>query len=133
MKTLLALLLLTLLLALPLKNALSREFEALIVNNTSLTLKPRISKAVPSQVASWYNFDLPGLPDYGKSHRTAASRDYPRGTMLRVVNIANGKSVDVLVNDWVENPKVAIDLSSYAFSQLAPLKLGLIKVDIEKL
>lgn len=82
-------------------------------------------------LASWYNYQLFGLA-WSQNHRTAASRDYPRGTVLRVENLANGRTVDVLVNDYITHPARQIDLSSYAFSQLAPLSRGLIKVKIEK-
>ena len=78
--------------------------------------------------ASWYDYSLPGAPVYSKTHATAASRDYPRGTYLKVTRDQN--SVIVRVNDYVENPKVAIDLSSYAFKQLAPLSRGVIMVRI---
>jgi rare lipoprotein A (peptidoglycan hydrolase) len=81
-------------------------------------------------MASWYDYKL-GDIWWSKTHRTSASRDYPRGTYLKITNIDNEKSVVVFVNDYVENPKVDIDLSSYAFSQLADLKLGLIRVKIE--
>ena len=53
--------------------------------------------------------------------------------MARITNLANGKSVDCYVNDYVENPKVEVDLSSYAFSLIADLKVGIINVKIEPL
>ncbi|MBT6047821.1 MAG: hypothetical protein HOG49_13510 [Candidatus Scalindua sp.] len=91
-------------------------------------------------VASWYDYDLrredqkcreENFPCYSEGNDTAASRDYPRGTKLKVSR--GDKSVIVRVNDYVENPKVIIDLSSYAFQKLAPLSLGLIEVEIEEL
>lgn len=90
--------------------------------------QPRIS------IASWYDYRLDGI-EWSKNHRTCASRDYPRKTTLRVKNINNNKYVDCFVNDY--GPEIQtgrqIDLSSFAFSQIADLKLGLIKVEIIKL
>lgn len=66
---------------------------------------------------------------------TCASWDYPLGTMLRVS--ANGKTVAVVVTDRGPNRRLLktrqIDLSRAAFEALAPLKLGLIQVTVEKL
>jgi len=70
--------------------------------------------------ATWYATPWGGL--------TAASRDYPRGTRLRVCHGA--RCVGVVVNDY--GPEVwtghALDLSSDAFAALAPLGAGVIDV-----
>lgn len=89
-------------------------------------------------IASWYNYSLPGYPDYGKYNFTAASRDFPRKTMLQVCRADDHKRcVVVRVNDYGPDPKIhpnrAIDLSQAAFKELAPLSKGLIKVNIKKL
>jgi rare lipoprotein A len=64
---------------------------------------------------------------------TAACRDVPKGTIVRVVNTSNGKSVVVKINDYIGHRGRVIDLSSDAFAQLAPLGQGVIKnVRIEK-
>lgn len=81
-------------------------------------------------ISSWYNYKLNGI-EWGNSHATAASKTLNRYSYVKITNIANNKSVIVFINDYVENPKVEIDLSSYAFQQIAPLKLGLINVKIE--
>lgn len=108
--------------------------------------------------ASWYDYKLKGYPNYSKENYTAASRDYPRGTELLVCRtdkkadetdksknltidnepylfIYKGEylCVKVRVNDYVENPNVIIDISSKAFSELAPLSKGIIDVEITKL
>jgi len=73
--------------------------------------------------ASWYS--APAM--------TAACRDVPKGTIVRVVNTSNGKSVVVKINDYIGHRGRVIDLSSDAFAQLAPLGQGVIKnVRIEK-
>lgn len=81
-------------------------------------------------LASWYDYNLDGLK-WSTTRATCASRTLQRYTTHTITNVANGKSVDCYVNDWVENPNVEIDLSSYAFSQISDLKLGLIKVIIK--
>lgn len=71
--------------------------------------------------ASW--FDAEGL--------TAAHKTLPKGTVVRVTNLANGKSVNVVIRD--RGPYVRgriIDLSANAFKRLAPLGAGVINVKI---
>lgn len=76
--------------------------------------------------ASWYDYQLDsGWSSVG--HYVCASRDFERYSMLRVVNMENGKVTGCLVTDYVENPDVIIDLSSTAFADLAPLSQGIIK------
>ncbi|HZA27311.1 MAG TPA: ubiquitin-like domain-containing protein [Actinomycetota bacterium] len=72
--------------------------------------------------ASWY-------------HRTgmvAAHKTLPKGTRVRVTNLASGETVTVVIDDrgpfvngWI------IDLSDDAFARLAPLGAGTIKVRLE--
>lgn len=66
---------------------------------------------------------------------TCASWDYPFDTKLRVTNMANGQSVEVTVTDRGPNKRLnrIIDLSQAAFDYIADLKVGLIKVKVEKL
>ncbi len=78
--------------------------------------------------ASWYARGL-----YNPQALTAASRDFPRGTFLRVTNLANNKSVIVKVNDYVVNPAVIIDLSSGAFKKISSLGTGRVKVKVEEI
>lgn len=73
-------------------------------------------------IASWYRFD--GM---GAAHRTL-----PFGTVVRVTNLANGRTVNVVIRDrgpFVEGR--IIDLSDSAFAELAPLSSGTIRVRIE--
>lgn len=77
---------------------------------------------VYSGLATWYR--------WGNGLNTA-SRDFPRGTKLRVTAVNSGRTVDVVVNDYgpAEYTGVALDLNSVAFEQLAPLGAG--KIEIE--
>lgn len=74
-----------------------------------------------SGVASWYH----------RAGLVAAHPSLPMGTEVRVTNVANGKTVAVVIND--RGPYVdgrIIDLSDDAFARLAPLGVGTINVRI---
>jgi rare lipoprotein A len=62
---------------------------------------------------------------------TAAHKTLPFGSEVKVTNLNNGKSVTVRIND--RGPFVKgriIDLSRAAFSQIANLDRGVVKVEI---
>ena len=72
-------------------------------------------------IASWY----------ACSGFHAASPWLPFGTVVRVTNLANGRTVSVVINDrGPYGPGRIIDLCSPAFSVIAPLGQGLAKVRI---
>jgi rare lipoprotein A len=83
-------------------------------------------------LASWYggNDGFEGKPTasgeiYDSSKMTAAHRDLPLGTLVRVTNLDNGKSVDVRIND--RGPFIhgrVIDLSQEAARRLDLLGPG---------
>ena len=71
---------------------------------------------------------------YDMNDMTAASMDYPFGTILRVTNRRNGNYVDVVVTDTGAFKKKYgrdIDLSKAAFAELDKLGYGILEVDIE--
>ena len=71
---------------------------------------------------------------YQKSANTAAHMTLPFGAMVRVTNLANGKSVVVRVNDRGNFPRGRIiDLSRAAFSSIGNTRPGLLKVKVEVL
>ena len=90
-------------------------------------------------IASWYGGRHVGRPTAsGEIHsphlRTAAHRDLPLGTFVRVTNLKNGRNCVVKVND--RGPYVAgriIDLSERAARDLAMLNDGLATVRVEVL
>lgn len=82
----------------------------------------RCDRGSQSGTASWY----------GASGLTAAHRTLPMGTVVRVRNLANGRTVTVVIRDRGPYGKGRIiDLSDAAFARLAPLGKGLIRVEIE--
>ncbi|MFZ4632425.1 MAG: RlpA-like double-psi beta-barrel domain-containing protein [Patescibacteria group bacterium] len=78
--------------------------------------------------ASWYKY---------KNGNFAASPDFAKGSILRVTNLANGKSVDVTINDFgperAKHPDRVIDLDKVAFGRIASVGAGLIKIKVEPL
>ena len=66
---------------------------------------------------------------------TAASRDFAFGTRLRVTNLANGRQVIVVVNDY--GPQAGggrlIDLNKPAFAAIGSLGTGVLNVKVEQL
>ena len=77
-------------------------------------------------IASWYKY---------RNCLCAASPDYPKGTMVKVTNLANDKSIVVKINDFgpdrAIHPDRIIDLDYTAFIKLAGAKRGLINVKVE--
>lgn len=74
--------------------------------------------------ASWYRYI---------SGDFCASTTFKKGTKLRVINLENGRSVVVTVNDYGPFSSKIIDLEKTAFSKLAPLSKGVIRVRVEEL
>ena len=71
---------------------------------------------------------------YKNNANTAAHMTLPFGAMVRVTNLANGKSVVVRVNDRGNFPRGrVIDLSRAAFSSIGNTRSGLLKVKVEVL
>lgn len=71
---------------------------------------------------------------YKHELKTAAHKKLPFGSVVKVTNLSNGKSVVVTIND--RGPFVKgriIDLSKSAFRSIGALSAGLLKVEIEVL
>lgn len=87
--------------------------------------------------ATWYS--LPGNTTYSgekfyKDSLTAAYNFRGMGTILKVTNLNNNKSVIVKVNDKMGNKsKNIIDLSHGAFKKIASPGRGKIEVKVEEL
>ena len=87
--------------------------------------------------ASWYGKKFHGkLTASGETYNmrayTAAHKTLPFGTVVRVINTTNSKSVEVKIND--RGPFVSgrvIDLSQKAFEQIGSTNQGVVPVRIE--
>ncbi|MBI2589524.1 G5 domain-containing protein [Candidatus Berkelbacteria bacterium] len=73
--------------------------------------------------ATWYSL---------RSGLQAAHNNLPFGAHVRVTNVANGKSVDVIITDRGIQGGALIDLTADAFALIAPLSVGRIQVRLEK-
>ena len=87
-------------------------------------------------LASYYSDNMNGHATasgetYSSSKKTAAHRKLPFGTLVKVTNTANNKSVIVRIND--RGPFVAgriIDLSKAAANAIGMVGMGIVKVTI---
>lgn len=111
---------------------LDNTAERYVTVSTKSTMDRLVLMSQPgvmaSGQASWYKY---------KNGLFAASPDYTKGSTLRVHNIANGKYVDVTVNDYgpdrAVHPERVIDLDRVAFSRIASPSEGVISVRVEPL
>lgn len=89
--------------------------------------------------ASYYSDQLHGKSTasgelYDRNKLTAAHKKLPFGTMCRVTNLANGKSVKVRINDRGPFTKNRIiDLSYKAAAELDGIRAGIMEVRVEVL
>lgn len=83
-------------------------------------------KFMTTGYATWYSH---------KGGLYAASPDFPKGSILQVINLENNKSVTVEVNDFGPDravyPDRVIDLDKIAYAKLSSIRGGKIKVHIE--
>lgn len=105
---------------------------------TFLLLMTPMCASAGTVLASWYGREREGHKTangdvFNSRLLTAASRDYPFGTYLRVTNVTNGASVLVLVNDRGPGKHLhrAIDVSQYAAEILGFKESGLARVTVE--
>ncbi len=89
--------------------------------------------------ASYYSYGFDGKKTasgeiFDKNAYTAAHREFPFGTLLRVTNLDNDKSVEVTVNDRGPFAKGRIiDLSEAAARAIGMIQTGTASVRIEVL
>jgi len=101
-------------------------------------LKPKKQKnKVLFGVASYYGDKFEGRKTasgdiFSQKKMTAACNKLPLGTKIRVTNIRNGKSVEVVINDRL-HPKMKriVDLTKSAAKKLGYVYHGLTKVKVE--
>ncbi len=70
-----------------------------------------------------------GGETYKHSKLTASNKTLPFGTLVKIINMGNGKSVIVKVKDRGPlKPSLEFDLNQAAFKKLANLENGIVKV-----
>ncbi len=109
-----------------------RLFLIIILIFSGSTFLPAQEKGI----ASYYSNRLHGrrMSDGTKYHKdslTCAHKRYPLGTMLKVTNIRNGKSVVVRVSDRCGSRRI-IDLSYAAAKEIGIVSSGVGMVRVEK-
>lgn len=90
-------------------------------------------------VASWYGPRFHGNLTasgeiYDQMSMTAAHKKLPFGTMLKLTNPRNGKSIVVRINDrgpYIEGRQ--LDLSKNAAIALGMMKKGVVKIQVQEL
>ena len=101
---------------------------------------PSIRSGVQDGYATWYGGSLHGGPTasgerFDKNAMTAAHRTLPLGTMVRVTNKANGRTVELRINDRgpYGNKSRIIDVSEGAARRLDMIDAGVVPVRVEVL
>lgn len=93
-------------------------------------------------LASWYGGGEPLNERVAMGHRfnpesrEAAMWDVPLGTLVKVTNLQNGRSIVVRITDRGPARRLherVIDLTRGSFEQIAPLTQGLIPVRVDRL
>ncbi|MGB9594687.1 MAG: septal ring lytic transglycosylase RlpA family protein [Candidatus Poribacteria bacterium] len=117
----------------------SFAFAILILNGCGAIHNAQMSEIDKIQfgVASWYNNSFHGSKTasgekYDKDDFTAAHRALPYGTIVKVTNIKNGRSVYVRIND--RGPHKAsrkIDMSYAAAKKIGMINDGIARVRLE--
>src|SRR5215813_6226072 len=110
----------------------------LVVTCTETLAQQEAAKKTSTGTAVFYSDKLVGHAltsgeKYDKNALTAAHRTIPLGTMVKVTNLKNNKSVVVRINDrGPHGPKTEIiDLSGKAAQELDMIKDGRAKVKLE--
>jgi peptidoglycan lytic transglycosylase len=109
--------------------------SASMISTTSRAGGSTNAKTHAVGIASWYGQQHQGLKmangkRFDRRKLTAASWYVPLGTVLRVVNLENGKSVTVTVTDRGPNLRLhrIVDLSEAAARELGYIEKGLTPV-----
>jgi len=89
-------------------------------------------------IATWYGGKFNGNHTYSgeifdKNRMTCASNHFEMGTILKVTNVENQKSVIVRVTDKGAFTGKKIDLSEGAFKKISILQRGVLKIVIKVL
>ena len=122
----------------PLQNTIDAvvEFAAGLTGSSSEPEKPAVKKGNEGK-ASYYSDDLHGKTTasgeiYDRDKLTAAHRTLAFGTLCRITNIKNDKSVTVRINDrGPQSGGLLIDLSYAAAEALDGIRDGIMDVRIE--
>lgn len=68
---------------------------------------------------------------FSQTNYTCATNMYPLGSLLKVTNMSNGKSVEVTVNDRCLKNNI-VDMSKISFNKISSLKNGRAEVTVTR-
>ena len=93
-------------------------------------------RAILSGIGSWYGDMFDGHATasgeiFDQAALTACHPTLPFGTLVRVINLRNKRSVIVRINDRGIRPDRIIDLSSAAAQRIGMLETGVAPVKLE--
>ncbi len=115
-------------------------FSVIILNTLfSFTPTKKVSEKKWHGIASFYHHKFSGRKTstgetFSNQKYTAANNFLPLGSIVKITNIKNGKSVIVKINDRMnKNNKRLIDLSQIAAKELAIINQGIAQVAMELL
>jgi rare lipoprotein A len=107
---------------------------------TGCAVKPMITAmATQEGLASYYSYEFQGRPTssgeiFDTEKLTAAHRQYPFGTRVRVTNVRTQKNVEVKINDrGPMKPERVIDLTLAAAKEIGLVEKGVERVRVEVL
>lgn len=102
------------------------------IDSDSITIAIFEDENSKDGIASFYDQSRYRSFDYANGN-FAASRDYPKGTKLKVTRLLSGDSVIIEVNDYGPELQTGriIDLDISAFEQIGSISAGLIYVRVE--
>lgn len=111
------------------------KYESNLFYKSNIKIKNLVKEKIVR--ASWYGPGFHGKKTangeyYDMNSLTAAHKTLSFGTKVKIINIENGKSIIVKIND--RGPYVAgrdFDLSKAAFARIAPIKTGVIRIKYE--
>lgn len=99
-----------------------------------MCIVPEPEKPILVWKATWYDYTYKWI-EVTKIKNTCALRIMERYGLYKVCNVDNWRCIVCVQTDFgpEEYTNKIIDISSYAFKQLAPLSRGVINVEIYKL
>jgi rare lipoprotein A len=108
----------------------------LLATNGCATKSPAGSRGAETGIASWYGVPFQGRKTasgeiFDTEKPTAAHRTLPFGSVVRVQHLANGRTVEVRIND--RGPFVSgriIDLSHFAAQTVEISGVGKVRLDV---
>ena len=111
------------------------KYESNLFYKSNIKIKNPVKEKIVR--ASWYGPGFHGKKTangeyYDMNRLTAAHKTLCFGTRVKIINIENGKSIIVKIND--RGPYIAgrdFDLSKAAFAKVASIKTGVIRIKYE--